>query len=187
MASVRDLLLTVHALRYDMEYLGVVGGVLSDMIHDLVAWRRVWFERPVGRDALNAWFDAFYPALHTFLASAFDEQKLFLPVWASPRYAPHIRLETADRLACAHRGIRLPFGTRLPPTVYRLAMHALNRFRFTIPATGQGSGVLEDRFRFLRNAKAHNAACLRWFDPPGSVLALRLLRGLLRPVPEVAL
>ena len=186
-ASVRFLLLTVHALRYDMEYLGVVGGALSDLIHHVVAWRQVWFERPVGGDALNAWFSAFYPALHAFLASAFDEQKLFLPLWAGSRYAPHIRLKRADRFACAHRGIRLPFGTRLPPTVYRLTMHALNRFRFTVPATGRGAGVLEDRFRFLRAAKAHNAARLRRFDPPGSVLALSLLRGLPHPVPEVAL
>ena len=175
-ASVRYLLLTVHALRYDMEFLGVVGGALFDLIHQVVAWRQVWFERPVGGDALNAWFSAFYAALHAFLASAFDEQKLFLPLWAGQHYAPHIRLERADRLACTHRGIRLPFGTRLPPTIYWLAMHALNRFRFTIPATGRGGGVLEDRFRFLRTAKAHNTARLRRFDPPGSVLALRLLR-----------
>ncbi len=185
-ASVRDLLLEVHALRYDMEYPGVVGGALSDLIHHVVAWRQVWFERPVGGDALNAWFSAFHPALQAFLASAFAEQKLFLPVWAGPRYAPHIRVERADRLACAHRGIRLPFGTHLPPTVYRLTMAALTRFRFTVPATGHGGGVLEDRFRFLETAKAHNAARLRRFDPPGSVLALRLLRGLHHPVPDVA-
>lgn len=186
-ASVRELLLTVYALRYDMEYLAVVDGALSDLIRQVVAWRRVWFERPVGRDALNAWFGAFYPALHAFLASAFDDQKLFLPVWAGPRYAPHIRLDRGEPLACAHWGIRLPFGTRLPPRAYRLTMHALNRFRFTVPATGRAGRVLEDRFRFLRTVTIHNAAHLRRFDPPGSALALRLLRGRPHPLPDVAL
>ena len=177
MASVRELLLTVYALRHDMEYLAVVEGSLFDLIRQVVAWRHVWFEKPLDGDALNAWFAAFYPALHAFLTVALDDQKLFIPAWASPRYAPHIRLVRGETLACAHRGIMLPLGTPLPPRAYRLTMHALNRFRFTIPATDRAGDVLQDRFRVLRTVTIHNGARLKRFDSPGSALTLRLLPG----------
>lgn len=175
LVSVRNVLLSVKALRYDMEYLGVTDGELYDLINQLIRWREAWFEQPIGKDRFEKWFDAFYAALHLFLTAHLRRHRFFLPPWASRRYARHIRLEKAQRLDWRRKGIVVPLGKRHLGKKYTKLHNRLNQFTFSVPATDQGSEVLEERFRFLKSMRRHNERHLASFAPLGSVLASRLV------------
>lgn len=175
LVSVRNLLLSVKALRYDMEYLGVTDGELYDLINQLILWREAWFEQPVGKDMLREWFESFYSALHLFLTARFNHQRFFLPAWATSRYARHICLERSHRLSWRHKGIVMPLGRRPLGKKYTKLNNRLNRFIFSIPITDQSSKMLEERFLFLKSMKRHNESHLASFAPLGSVLASRLV------------
>lgn len=187
--SVRGLLLSVNALRYDLEFLRITSGELHALVHQLVAWRGRWFERPVGGGELAGWFEAFYPALHAALAALLAERRLLLPPWASEVYARNVRLRRADALGYNHTGVVFPPAlTALGKRAFR-ALHRMNRFVFGVPCVWENSSVLaqgsqapellpfmEERFRAFERMNRYNRVHLRHFAPLSGSLS-RLFVG----------
>ena len=175
--SVRNLLLSTHALRYDMEFLNVTTGTLYDLIVELIEWRTTWFEKTVGSAQLHTWYEAFYAELSLFLETHFKEEPFFLPAWTHSRYARHISLEGTDQLGFIHQGMVPPrllgsFGKK-----YVRFLNRFNQFRFGIPLTNQADhDVLDGFFTSLRDVNQYNAKKLRKFSLFSSPLVSRLTR-----------
>jgi hypothetical protein len=147
--SLRNLLLSVNALRYDMEFLNISSGRLSQLITTLKNWRQEWFEKKIDDEALQEWIQEFYAELRAFLASILMRHKFYLPVRPQYQLARHIRLMPGKEFGVKHSGLNFPFA------FYRLGkrgarfLHLINRFDFTVPiASCCEVEIFKHRFSF---------------------------------------
>lgn len=164
--SVRNLLLSVHGLRYDLAFLGVEGGPLYELVHQLIGWRGRWFTQPVAPAPFAAWVEAYFEAFPAFVAGWLDDGRLYLPPWARRRYGRNVFLEPAAALGAAHRGLVLPRRGGVLGKRYVRAQHRFNTFRIALPSTTTPPHpAVAERFRFLKDMKAYNAAHLPAFEP----------------------
>jgi hypothetical protein len=158
MVSLRNLLLSVNTLRYDMEFLNISSGRLLQLIMTLIDWRHTWFHKKVEEEALQAWIQEFYAELQAFLAALLKRQKFYLPLRPQYQMARHIRLAPGSEFCFKHDGISLPsVFFRLGKKAVRL-LHRFNQFDFTIPITSCSEvEILNHRFKFLNSLKLDHA------------------------------
>ena len=152
--SLRNLLLNVNALRYDMEFLNISSGRLLHLIMTLIDWRRAWFQKKVDEVALQIWLQEFYAELQAFLASILTRQKFYLPLKPQYQLAGHIRLVPGNEFSFKHDGLSLPsVFYRLGKKGMRL-LHRFNRFDFILPiASCSEVEILNHRFELFKNLK----------------------------------
>ena len=165
-ASVRGLLLSVKALRFDLEFLNISDGPFKESVDTCIDWRKSWFQEPEYKENLNDWFLQFYRHLESFFNLILQKHDFYIPAWANLRYARHVCLEPADTLKVTYRGFRLlPQFAWMGKKYFRL-QHRFNDFSFEFPFTKHSPvAVLEDRFLFLKSLKNYNREFLFYLSP----------------------
>jgi hypothetical protein len=170
--NVRGLLLSAHAIRLDLQLLGIESGRLHDLVAQVGEWRKTWFERD-GLDALVPWFRELVAELRQALELLLEAHPLYLPEGDGVRYARHIRVCPGADLRMRHRGLVLPpWVTNLGQRLVRL-QNRFNRFEFDLPVTARAATAhLENRCRLAAVATRYNLRHLPHFSIPTPRLAL---------------
>ena len=76
--SLRKLMLSVHAIRYDLEFLGVSEGRFSELVEKMIDWRQGWFDTRIGEDEVAAWLIQFNRELAVCLETQLEAKLLFI-------------------------------------------------------------------------------------------------------------
>ncbi len=159
LVSLRKLMLSVHAIRYDLQFLGVTDGPFSELVDQMIAWRQRWFESRVDHDTLARWLARFNRELKVFLDLQLDQNHFSLAGDFPCKLSRHIRLRRTNHLAVNHRGLTsVPFG--LSGSHEKKLLNRLNRFTFNIPfQPATNSGFLSERISFFQgsNRKTRSA------------------------------
>ncbi|MCX6276448.1 MAG: hypothetical protein NTV09_14710 [Bacteroidetes bacterium] len=168
----RDLLLHVKALQYDLDFLGVTGDKVNRHISQVLEWRNSWFKSlPAERDIL-AWWKAFYTDFDRLLRDKFASLPFYLPAQTSYSIAKNILLlPSEDRISSSHKGLILPKLLSLIGKKYFRLQNRLNRFQFNIPVKSDHfPDVIEKKFRFEKDIVDYNKKYLPHFLPITSSL-----------------
>lgn len=154
-ASVRNLLLSTHAIRFDLDLLGIGDGPLRDHVTMLSGWRNRWFVRPVTPAEMRAWWRGFVPALESTLAAELLVRPLAIPALHPHRLGRHVTLRAGAELSVRRRGVLLPRVPGLAGRRYVRLQNRVNRFHAAAPAeTAPPDNVLSRRFAFYREMLA---------------------------------
>ncbi|MEO8088489.1 MAG: hypothetical protein ABI763_16840 [Bacteroidota bacterium] len=169
---IRDLLLHVKALQYDLDFLGVTDGVLHEHVSQVIAWRKNWFTQMPTKDQILAWWDGFYPVFNQFLAEKFSAHTFYLPPKEYYKVAGNIVLmPSQDKIGSYQKGFILPAYFSLIGKKYFRLQNKLNRFRFAFPIQSEGiPDIIEKKFRFEEKIVQYNRKFLPHFLPITSSL-----------------
>ena len=176
-ASIRGLLLSGHALRYDLDFLGVSTGPLHEIVSQLVFWRGHWFERQVVPELQVNWLTCLCSAIRDLLSTRMRGGGIYLPCNSSVKLARHISLERADTLGMDWKGVPLPQLSRFLGKTAKKLMNRLNHFRFAVPYRSDPHyPILSERFEFLSRMMAlKTAGCLAFQVPTNNLVHMMLL------------
>ena len=170
-------MLSVHAIRYDLQFLGVTDGPFSELVDQMIAWRQRWFESRVDHDTLARWLARFNRELDVFLDLQLKQNRFSLAGDFPCKLSRHIRLRRTNHLGVNHRGLTsVPFG--LSGSHEKKLLNRLNRFTFNIPfQPATDSGFLSERIRFFQDLIEKHEAPNRYSQPPISSLQYSVLRA----------
>lgn len=165
--SVRNLLLSVKAIKYDLEFLGVNKGRLYDLVEKIISWRSLWFEKGVNRVEIEEWIRQFDQELLDFSNEMVSRYGFYLPKDANLNYSRHIKIDTSHEVSRSHRGLVLPaIVGRLGKKAFRI-QHRFNQFRFGIPITHEPANIiLKERFDFFKEVRSYNSHHLKYLSLP---------------------
>jgi hypothetical protein len=170
--NARGLLLSAHAIRFDLELLGIRAGRLYELVTQIGALRQTWFASGQSGAVLVPWLDDFFAELERSLAELCITHGYYLPIERPVRYARHIRLRRGDAVRTSRRGMRLPASILQANRNLVRVQHRLNRFEFEIPGLRRPqSEEVVRRARRLREATAYNRDRLPKLTIPAPRLA----------------
>lgn len=173
--SMRSLLLSVNAIKYDLEFLNITSGELYEMVWQLVGWRGNWFDNPPEKSEILKWLAGFMHALEYTI----EEQSAIRPIHL-PRdhgkLGKHISWRAGNELLLRRSGITLPGKLLLPVKIWKKLMHRVNDFQFELPVdSGRDSTFLVARAEYYRALKSYNQEYLPKLAPPGNSLLLSVV------------
>jgi hypothetical protein len=168
----RDLLLHVKALEYDLEFLGIKEGIVYDCIADVLSWRNNWFNVHPAESYVNKWMQTFYPALNELVADAFAKHTFFLPRRTSYRISRNMEIIPAHgKILMVRKGLLLPVQLSGFGKKYFRLQNRLNRFQIMVPVTTDRiPPMLENKFHFEKKIVEYNKKFLPYFLPLTSSL-----------------
>jgi len=168
----RDLLLHIKALQYDLEFIGDTAGLVNRHVLQVIEWRKKWFrETPAKREILE-WWEGFYPGFNQLLAEKLKAHPFYLPPMKAYRVAGNVlMLPSEGKFEPSQKGFILPgYFAFIGKKFFRL-QNKLNRFQFTIPVQSEHiPGALEKKFRFEKKIVDYNREFLPFFLPVTSSL-----------------
>lgn len=168
---VRELMLQTKALRYDLEFLNVNSGSLSELIDTLVGWRNNWFKTAPLTQKLKRWVYAFHRELGEFIEKILARHAFYVPEQESLKAARNMALVPSSHFGYAHKGLVLPPWFRWLGRKYFKLQHRLNNFYFLLPINSSKTGhVVEKQYAFLKDMRAYNRIMLPHFLPLNSSL-----------------
>jgi hypothetical protein len=168
----RDLLLHVKALQYDLEFLGITNGIVSDGVSQVIQWRNNWFNVPPAKSYVNKWINNFLPSLNELVIDTFKNHSLYLPPQEEYNVAKNIQLiPSSGKITVERKGLLLPVQLSVYGKKYFRLQNKLNRFRVPVPVrTDSFPPVLEKKFQFEKKIIAYNKKFLPHFLPLTSSL-----------------
>jgi hypothetical protein len=167
----RDLLLHVKALQYDLDLLAVTWGGLFDHVSQVIRWRKSWFVETPSTDEILTWWTGFVSGLRQFLEQELMSHPFYLPPGGVYRISKNVYLFPADKFASSRQGFVLPeFFSAFGKKFFRL-QNRLNSFRFEIPVKSTMlPAIIESKFRFEKKIVEYNRNFLPHFLPLTSSL-----------------
>jgi len=169
--KVRAFLLEARALEYDLQYLGVQSGPLSEVIQEIIDLRKRWFLSEHNSSKIPELFDRFYHHLTEFLAEILLREKFYTPHLTQGRFVKNVRWNSGDKLSISRRGILLPaFLANVFHRKYFNMMNRITGFSIKLPVYPEPPSVLENRFSLLKEMAEYNKKYIPQFMPPGSSL-----------------
>lgn len=131
--DVRSTLLQAHAIRYDLEFLGIEDGALFDDVSQVIQWRNNWFVNPPSDAEFSFWYQRFDTSLCQFIQHHAVATPLYLPDRPEFKIGRNIRLRRAECFATSVNGFPLPtMLTRRHPLAKKISTR-LSRFRIDLP------------------------------------------------------
>ena len=176
--SVRNLLLSCNAIRYDLELMNVRDGGLHDSIRELKKMRHNWFDYKYNKKEIRTWFDSFYSSLTGFLANYFKENKLWVPEIRTYRFSRNTYIIPRNSLKYTVRGIRLPAVVTGLHKKLRKINDLVNRFNVYVPMMDRSMDkvdILDQRDVFFRRMLKTNKKDFPYFTPLVNNLQIKLL------------
>jgi hypothetical protein len=169
--KLRNLLLHVKALQYDLEYLNVTSGEIMEMVDQIIKWRNNWFNSQPSKEVISEWIKKFYDELYKLLNDTFKREKLYLPGIRPQNITKNIRIIPADHFHYFHKGVVLPSDLGIFSRKIVNLQHRFNKFDFFIPLNSlKLPSIIEKRFvifgKLIKDAQLRLLA----FSPPISPL-----------------
>lgn len=154
----RDLLLHVKALQYDLDFLGVTGDKVNLHIAQVLEWRNNWFKSPPSEKDILVWWKAFYVDFERLLREKLTSLPFYLPARPSYSIAKNILLmPSEDGISSSHKGFILPKLLSLTGKKYFRLQNRLNSFQFKVPIRSDHfPDVIEKKFRFEKDIVDYN-------------------------------
>lgn len=176
LVSLRKLMLSIHAIRYDLEFLGVTDGPFAELVEQMAAWRHAWFEKPPGERAVTQWLVQFRRELWTFLEQQLEANYFYLAGDFPSRLSRHITLRQAERLSVNHRGLTRLTG--VAGSYGKKLLNRINHFTFEIPFQNvAASEFVSERVRFFQRLVREHASKSSYAQPPITSIQYSILRA----------
>ncbi|HEY5565077.1 MAG TPA: hypothetical protein VIL33_05760 [Rhodothermia bacterium] len=177
-ASIRGLLLSGHALRYDLEFLGIRAGRLFEMVSELISWRSTWFERHMHHELRGTWLERLVGAVRNVLDEQTRGRGFYLPIDSPAKLASNISLERADAMGFERKRVPLPTPSGFLGKTGKKFMNRVNRFSFKVPYhSAAHHPIVHERLEFLaRMATLKDAGGFDFQIPSNNVIHM-ILRG----------
>lgn len=161
--KIRAFLLEAHALRYDLEFLGIHSGDLYEAVQEVIRLRQQWFDLDDRDDQVVRIFNAVHEALIQWFNSAEETNSFYLPERRSLRTGNMV-IKNGDRCKVSR------IGMIVPPFVkgkkYYNLLHRFNRFTFTLPFNRNAiPEAIRQRFDFVDELRKYNLVHLPDFLP----------------------
>ena len=167
----RDLLLHVKALQYDLDLLGVSRGLLPELVNQVFEWRSRWFMNTPSEKEIVEWWKRFYSAFGIFLGETFAAHRFYLPPQPSYSIAKNITLIPQDKISASTKGIRLPGQLSMFGKKFFKLQNKLIRFEFGIPVSSNKiPELLVEKFQLEKKLASYNRQFLPAFLPLTSSL-----------------
>jgi hypothetical protein len=159
---IRDILLHVKALQYDLDFLGINSGRLPELVSQIIDWRKYWFEYQPSKNDIIKWWKQFHEEFDFFFQTVFLSHKFCLPKKTNYRVAKCITLSGSDeKISFTRNGFLLPYFLSLFGKRYFKLQNRFNTFLFHIPITTENiPEILEKKFTFERKHFEHNSKFL---------------------------
>lgn len=168
----RDILLHVKALDYDLEFLGITSGPVKGWVNRVMEWRKNWFSAAPSHIELIHWWEGFFHDFNVLLVDILNKNRFYLPSQESYRIAKNISLLPSEsHVSTMRNGFILPaVFTFLGKKYFRL-QNRLNQFQIQFPVKSTHiPDVLEKRFQFEQTIVDYNKHFLPHFLPITSSL-----------------
>ncbi len=168
----RDLLLHVKAIQYDIEFLGVNSGNVTQAINQVLEWRSSWFEKTPTRAEVLEWWNGFYKDFNDLIDEKLAALPFYLPTKKNYRISGNILLvPAANRISVSHKGFIIPqFFSFVGKKYFRL-QNRMNRFQFYVPVQSSGiPEIISAKFHFEQTIVEYNRKYLPHFLPITSSL-----------------
>lgn len=174
--SVRNLLLSVKAIRYDMEFMNITHGALMEAVDQIWNWRENWFSSKPNPAAFTQWFKTFYQALDAFLFAYLKSNPIYLPEWTHGRYSRHITIQSDNRLKYSHRGVIFPPTITVKNKKLLRIQNRFSHFTFSVPITHQApEPLLEYRMKLYQKIKSYHKKHFKYLSPLSSNFTWRII------------
>ncbi|CAN5477730.1 hypothetical protein BH11BAC1_BH11BAC1_11910 [soil metagenome] len=168
----RDLLLHVKALKYDLEFLGSNFGKLHDLVEQIFEWRKNWFSEMPSNNEIIKWWNSFRNSFDEFITVIFKTHKMYLPLKTTYKIAKNISIiPSEEKIAYTREGLKLPRWTSMIGKKYFRIQNRLSHFRFQIPIENDTTPpILMKKQEFEKKIIAYNKSYLPSFLPLSSSL-----------------
>ena len=169
---VRDLLLHVKALQYDLEFMGIKNGSMVRHVEQVLDWRKRWFtDKPDTAEVLT-WWKEFYHDFNGLLVELLEVFPFYLPIQDSYAIARNISLmPSSGAIGASHKGFILPKIFSLAGKKYFRLQNRLNQFQFNVPVQSHDiPEVISNKFQFEQTVVNYNKKYLPRFLPITSSL-----------------
>ncbi len=161
----RDLLLHVKALGFDLDFLGITSGPVFDHVNRVIEWRKNWFGNTPSPSDILKWWNGFYEAFDHFFEETMKSHRFFLPKKEEYKIARNIQLiPTAQDVHLSRQGFLMPPVLSVIGKKFFRLQNRLNTFKFEIPVQSTGiPEILEKKFYFTGKMAAYNKKYLPHF------------------------
>ena len=168
----RDLLLHIKALQYDLEFLGIKDGTVYECVTEVLQWRTNWFNVHPAESYINKWMSRFYPALSDLMVHAFGDHSFYLPSQPAYRISKNIQLvPSSGKAMMVRKGFLLPAQLSSFGKKYFRLQNRLNSFDVRVPIhTDNIPDVLGKKFQYEKKIIDYNKKFLPYFLPLTSSL-----------------
>lgn len=168
--KLRSLLLHIKGLIYDLDFLGVTSGALTDLIQEMMQKRETWFAQKFDASFFNNWIHQFSNELKSFLKNSLSKHPLYFETAGPLRISRNTLLNPGKNLRFEQKGILLPSTLLLNSKMIKM-QNRLAKFSFETPAkTDDIPKVINQQFEFQKKMKMYNSKRLPYFFPLTSSL-----------------
>lgn len=155
--KIRALLQHTKGLPMDLGFLGIHDSPIHPLCHELRECTLHWFKQEHPDHFLNDWIIRFTNVYFSLCQDLFHSRSLYLPGGNTFAIAKNMQLRQSNQLSHSYVGLVFPNPGLMDDRQHFKLLNKVNRFRFYVPLTDQPSHpILEQRFKFLREMKAHN-------------------------------
>ena len=162
----RDILLHVKALQYDLDLLGKTSGKVFECVQQLLEWRRIWFEKMPGRNEIISWWKEFTSGYAPMLAGILEDHPFYLPPANEYRIAAKIILRPSEMLAAHRQGFLLPGMLSFIGKKYFRIQNKMNSFEIRLPVSSTNiPDFISRKFEFEKKIVSYNKKFLPHFLP----------------------
>ncbi|MFC2141351.1 hypothetical protein ACFLR7_00270 [Acidobacteriota bacterium] len=154
MYRIRELLLHIKGILYDLEFLHSDSGDIYDIVTEIVNWRKRWFvSYPTETEMLKK-LNILNSELNQFLDRTINIYGFYAPNSSNLRVASNIRLINADATKYIYKGYRLPSIFNVFGSKYFNIQNRFVYFQFHLPiSTNEIPTILQQQFEFFRHLK----------------------------------
>jgi hypothetical protein len=171
--KVRNILLSVKALMYDLEFLGLKDGELYNSINEILIMRQNWFKNIPTTKEFNTWLNNFDLCFSKFMQTLFINKNMYLPIDANLHPSKHISFFCSKDLNCFHKGLVLPNRLGFLGRKYFNVQNRINKFKIGFPFIKDVvPDVISERFSCIKDIKTYNDKNLPHFMPLASSLVI---------------
>jgi hypothetical protein len=173
--SIRNLFLSIKALRFDLELLEKQGENLFHLIDEFIEIRKYWY---IKKDVkfIGIWFDDFYKELVRFCQNIFNEKYLVLPYKQKYRLGRNNKIMQSGKLFIKKKGMRLPAIICSMNKDFKKINNRLMYFTFGVPFKfAEDMSVHLQRFKYYSQLKIYNEKYLPYFTPFANQLLLKIV------------
>lgn len=164
--SVRNLLLSLKGMLFDLDLLGIKSGNFHNKLLEIVEIRKDWVERKSFQVNISEWYEGFFGEFADFIKSLFRNHELYVHELRGYRFSRNVQIGPGRELGFSQKGFILPSVISSYHCKARKLNNRLNRFEFTVPMNTWDSDSLSKRVSQSREIVADLKRNSVFFGPP---------------------
>lgn len=155
--KVRNLLLHVKALRLDLQLLNISSGVFFEIVHELIALRKVWFQKTPDPDSLNKKIDTLYSEFKNLMGELLRTYPFYVINSDVATVSKNIKL--VNESTFIYPSTKIPGWIKLltPEKKRESILNRLFKFHFGIPVKSSNiPDVILQRHHYIKTGIENN-------------------------------